>query len=62
MSELIPSSCFLVPCVYLPLAAGRESDVNEAASVDIALVGAALGGLGLLLLLNLFHRVDVLVF
>ena len=38
---------------HLPLAAGSERDVDEAASVLLALVGAALGALGLLLLLDL---------
>jgi hypothetical protein len=38
---------------YLPLATNRDGDVDEAASVQVALVGAALGGLGLLLGLNL---------
>ena len=39
--------------VHLPLAAGRESDVDETASVLLPLVGTALGPLGLLLGLNL---------
>lgn len=34
---------------YLPLATGRDGDVDEAPRVQLALVGAALGGLGLLL-------------
>ncbi len=34
---------------YLPLAAGRQRDVDKAPGVQLALVGAALGGLGLLL-------------
>jgi hypothetical protein len=38
---------------HLPLAAGSEGNVDEAASVLLALVGAALGALGLLLLLDL---------
>jgi hypothetical protein len=37
---------------YLPLAAGRQRDVHEAASVLLPLVGAALGTLRLLLLLD----------
>lgn len=38
---------------HLPLAARSEGDVDETASVLLALVGAALGALGLLLLLDL---------
>jgi hypothetical protein len=40
-------------CQYLPLAAGCQGDVHEAASVLFPLVGAALGALWLLLLLDL---------
>jgi hypothetical protein len=46
-----PSS--ILPAPYLPLATNGDGDVDEAASVQVALVGAALGGLGLLLGLNL---------
>lgn len=38
---------------YLALAAGAGDNVDETASVDFALVSATLGGLGLLLGLNL---------
>lgn len=38
---------------YLSLATG-EGDVHETAGVRESLLGTALGGLGLLLLLNLF--------
>ena len=38
---------------YLALAAGSQRDIDEAPSVQVALVGAALGGLGLLLSLDL---------
>ena len=42
----------------LPLAAGH-GDVDETASVSEPLLGAALGGLLLLLGLNLFQRVSL---
>ena len=38
---------------YLALATGAGDNVDETASVDFALVSTALGGLGLLLGLNL---------
>jgi hypothetical protein len=38
---------------HLPLASRGEGDVDEATGVEVALVGAAFGGLLLLLLLNL---------
>lgn len=50
-------ACFagsrLQSCAYLALAAGSGRDVNKTASVLLALVGAALGGLGRLLGLDL---------
>jgi hypothetical protein len=46
------------PPPYLPFAAGSDGDVDEAPRVQLALVGTALGRLGLLLGLNLEWGAD----
>jgi hypothetical protein len=50
-----PSSLFRFPMMlsYLALATRSKGDIDEATGVKDALVGAALGDLGLLLLLDL---------